>query len=231
MNRRRLVAEMVGTALLLVAIVGSGIATSVDGAVSAQLFQHAVVVGAALAALIFTFGPVSGAHLNPSVTIVDALFRGLGRRLAAGYITMQLVGAILGVAAANWIFGHPVVAVATQERTGVERVASEALAIFGLLVVIFGTGPIRRSTSRAGGGRRLRHCCHLLHLLDLVRQPCCDPGSSAHRYLDRHRSIRGPILPRRSGRRDPSRRGSDRIPLPPHCRPSRTGRRPTSSHI
>jgi len=129
----------VGTAFLLVAIVGSGIATSVDGPDSSQLFQHAIVVGAALAALIFTFGPVSGGHFNPAVTIVDAIFGGIGRRQAAGYVAVQIIGAVLGVAIANWIFGEPVLAVANTPRVGVELAASEAVATFGLVVVIFGT--------------------------------------------------------------------------------------------
>lgn len=139
MNQRRLAAELVGTAFLLVAIVGSGIATAVDGPDSSQLFQHAIVVGAALAALIFTFGPVSGGHFNPAVTIVDAIFGGIRRRQAAGYVAVQILGAVLGVAIANWIFGEPVLAVANSARVGVELAASEAVATFGLVVVIFGT--------------------------------------------------------------------------------------------
>lgn len=146
MTRRRLVAEFVGTALLLVAIVGSGIATSVDGLASVQLFQHAVVVGAALAALIFTFGPVSGAHLNPSVTFADAVFGGLARRLAIGYAAAQLGGAMVGVAVANAMFRQPAFEVATVERAGIHLFVSEALATFGLVVVIFGT--VRSRTPR-----------------------------------------------------------------------------------
>lgn len=138
MNARRLVSEFVGTALLLIAIVGSGIATSVDGSASAQLFQHAVVVGAALAALIFTFGPVSGAHLNPSVTIANAFFGGLERKLAIGYAAVQIVGAGAGVAVANVMFGEPAFEVATVARAGADMFVSEAVATFGLVVVIFG---------------------------------------------------------------------------------------------
>jgi glycerol uptake facilitator-like aquaporin len=138
-NRRRIVAEFVATALLLVAIVGSGIVVSADPPGSIQLFQHAVVVGAALGALIFTFGPVSGAHLNPAVTIADAIFGGMGRRLAGAYVIAQLAGGLLGVLIANWMFGFPTLALADQPRSGIEMVASEALATFGLVVVIFGT--------------------------------------------------------------------------------------------
>lgn len=138
MTARRLVAEGIGTALLLVAIVGSGIVTSSDGAASTQLFQHAVVVGLALVALIHTFGHVSGAHFNPAVTLLDLLLGNLSRRLAAGYVAVQVTGAAAGVVATNLLFGEPAVALATTQRSGVELAASEALATAGLLVVIVG---------------------------------------------------------------------------------------------
>ncbi len=138
MTARKLAAEFVGSALLLVAVVGSGITASSDGAASAQLFQHAVVVGAALVALILTFGHVSGAHFNPTVTLVDAMFGGLEARTAVGYVAAQVAGAILGVLATNAMFAEPVVAIAATDRGGVLLAGSEALATFGLLVVIFG---------------------------------------------------------------------------------------------
>lgn len=138
MTARKLAAEFVGTALLLVAIVGSGITASGDGAASAQLFQHAVVVGAALVALILAFGHVSGAHFNPAVTLVDALFGGLPTREAGGYVVAQLTGAVVGVVVTNAMFAEPAVAVAATDRSGAHLAGSEALATFGLLVVIFG---------------------------------------------------------------------------------------------
>ncbi len=138
MTARRLTAEGLGTALLMVAIVGSGITASIDGAASAQLFQHAAVVGAALTVLILTFGHVSGAHFNPAVTLVDAMFGGLPRRLAAGYVAVQVVGAVAGTAATNLLFGRGAFELATTARSGVALAGSEALATFGLLVVIFG---------------------------------------------------------------------------------------------
>lgn len=138
MTARKLAAEFVGTALLLVAIVGSGITASSDGAASAQLFQHAVVVGAALVALILTFGHISGAHFNPAVTLVDALFGGLGAREAGGYVAAQVAGAAFGVAVTNIMFAEPVVTIAATDRSGGFLAGSEALATFGLLVVIFG---------------------------------------------------------------------------------------------
>lgn len=147
MTARRVAAEGLGTAALLVAIVGSGITASSDGAESAQLFQHAVVVGGALAALILALGPVSGAHFNPVVTTVDVLFGGLGLRIAAAYVAAQLVGALAGVMIANTLFGLPVVEIATTSRTGVALGASEAVATFGLLVVIFGVGRSGRTNA------------------------------------------------------------------------------------
>jgi arsenate reductase len=135
---RKVAAELLGTAFLMLAIVGSGITASADGAASTQLFQHAVIVGTALAALILTFGPVSGAHFNPAVTIADTVFGGLDRALAARYVVAQVVGAIGGTVLANVLFDQPVVALATTDRTGVALAGSEVVATFGLLMVIFG---------------------------------------------------------------------------------------------
>lgn len=144
---RRLVAEALGTAFLLAAIVGSGIVTSVDGAASAQLFQHAVAVGLALAALIATFGHVSGAHFNPVVTVVDAAFGGLSARMAAAYVAAQLAGAALGTVITNLMFGLAPVTLATDDRLGAHLAVGELVATFGLLVVIFGV--VRSGSTRA----------------------------------------------------------------------------------
>ncbi|MBW3620278.1 MAG: aquaporin [Actinobacteria bacterium] len=144
---RRLLAEFLGTAFLLVAVVGSGIVTASDGPASTQLFQHAVVVGAALTALIVTFGPVSGAHFNPVVTLVDAWFGGLEARLAARYVVVQLLGAVAGVVLANAMFGEPLVALSGTARSGAAVVLGEVVATFGLVLVIFGT--VRSGNLRA----------------------------------------------------------------------------------
>jgi arsenate reductase len=140
---RRLAAELIGTAGLLLAIVGSGITAATDGPESAQLFQHAVVVGAALGALIVTFGSVSGAHFNPAVTLVDALFGGLSTRLAMAYVAVQLAGGAAGVVLANIMFDLPAVAMSTTQRSGLALLLSEAVATAGLVVVIFGVGRSR----------------------------------------------------------------------------------------
>lgn len=143
---RRLVAETLGTASLLAAIVGSGIVVAGGSDAPTQLFQHAVVVGAALTALILAFGPVSGAHFNPAVTIADAWFGGMPWSRAGRYLAAQLVGALLGTAFTNLTFGHAALAIASNPRPGLVMAAAEGAATAGLLVVIFGV-------VRSGGGR------------------------------------------------------------------------------
>ena len=134
---RRLVAELAGTGLLLYVVVGSGIAAETlgsDGA--AQLLAHAVVVGAGLGVLIALFAAVSGSHFNPAVSMAFWRSGALGGRDTAGYVGAQLVGAVLGVIAANAGFGRPMVMVATTARSGTGRIVSEAIATFVLVLVI-----------------------------------------------------------------------------------------------
>lgn len=137
---RRLVAEGVGTALLLAAVVGSGIMGErlAGGNVALALLANTLATGAALAALILAFGPVSGAHLNPAVTLADAWQRGLPWREAPAYIGAQVVGAFAGVAAAHVMFGEPLFETSTTLRAGPALAFSEFVATFGLLAVIWG---------------------------------------------------------------------------------------------
>lgn len=151
---RRVVAEFLGTAGLLVAVVGSGITAGQDGDASAQLFAHAVVVGVALAALIATFGSVSGAHFNPAVTAVDVAFGAMTVRQGLAYGVAQTAGAVTGVAAANLLFSRAALEIAATPRIGPALAASEAVATFGLLVVIFGvvrSGNVRAVPAAVGG--------------------------------------------------------------------------------
>src|ERR1044071_4754262 len=115
---KRLTAEFVGTAMLLAAVVGSGIMAEKLSAGNAALalLANTVATGAALVALILTFGPISGAHLNPAVTICDAWQKGVSFGDAMFYLVVQFAGALLGVAVANTTFGLPVFFASTKPR-------------------------------------------------------------------------------------------------------------------
>jgi glycerol uptake facilitator-like aquaporin len=140
MNLRPLVAEFVGTGLLLAAIVGSGIMAQrlCGGNVGLALLANALATGGALVALILAFGPVSGAHFNPAVTLADAWQGGLPWASAVGYVAAQVAGALCGTALANGLFGLPLVVASTHARAGPVLALSEFVATFGLLVVIWG---------------------------------------------------------------------------------------------
>ena len=137
---QRIVAEGVGTSLLLAAIVGSGIMAErlAGGNQAIALLANTLATGAALACLILTFGPISGAHFNPVVTIADASQGGLGWSLVPGYVAAQFTGACLGVLAAHAMFGEPLFMISQHSRNGVPQMFSEAVATFGLLAVISG---------------------------------------------------------------------------------------------
>lgn len=138
--RSRLFAELLGTALLVAAVVGSGIMAqrlSPDDT-GLQLLENAIATGGILVVLIATLGPVSGAHFNPVVTLVDTWFGGLRRREAAPYVVAQVIGACAGAMLANLMFGLPAVNVSTHDRTGADLWLSEGVATFGLLLLILG---------------------------------------------------------------------------------------------
>ena len=138
--RRALVSEFVGTALLLAAVVGSGIMGErlAHGNVAIALLANSIATGAVLVALILTLGPISGAHFNPAVSVADASQGGLDWPRAGGYVVMQVVGALVGVAVADVMFGEPVFAASQHVRAGLPQVLSETVATFGLLSVIWG---------------------------------------------------------------------------------------------
>lgn len=137
---RRLAAEAVGTALLLATVVGSGIMAEelAGGNVAIALLANTIATGAALVALILTFGPVSGAHMNPAVTLADAVEGGLRWRFVPGYIVAQGVGAFAGVAVAHVMFEKALFAASEHVRSGPAQLVSEFVATFGLLSVIWG---------------------------------------------------------------------------------------------
>jgi glycerol uptake facilitator-like aquaporin len=137
---RALVSELVGTALLTAAVVGSGIMGErlANGIVAIALLANTVATGAALVALILALGPISGAHFNPVVSLADASQGGLSWRRATAYVIVQLLGAMVGVAAADVMFGEPMFAASQHVRAGWSQVLSEVIATFGLLSVIRG---------------------------------------------------------------------------------------------
>jgi glycerol uptake facilitator-like aquaporin len=145
---RRAAAEALGTAFLLAAVVGSGImGERLAGAqVAVALLANTLATGAALVALIFTFGPISGAHFNPAVTLADAWQGTLARRDVPVYIAAQVLGAFAGVVAAHLMFGEPLLSASRHVRAGAAQVFSEFVATFGLLSVIWGCVRLERRT-------------------------------------------------------------------------------------
>jgi glycerol uptake facilitator-like aquaporin len=137
---RRAVAEGVGTALLLAAVVGSGIMGErlAGGNVAIALLANSAATGAALVALILTFGDLSGAHFNPAVTLANAWQGGTSWRDVPAYLAMQIAGAFLGVAAAHAMFAEPLFSLSTHVRAGPAQAFSELVATFGLVATIWG---------------------------------------------------------------------------------------------
>jgi glycerol uptake facilitator-like aquaporin len=137
---RRIVAEAVGTAMLLAAVVGSGIMAErlAGGNQALALLANTIATGAALVALILTCGPISGAHFNPAVTIADATQGGIAWRDVPGYIAAQAGGAVLGVWAAHLMFEERLFMLSLRARSGPAQMFSEFVATFGLLAVIWG---------------------------------------------------------------------------------------------
>ena len=145
---RRAAAEFVGTCLLVSTVVGSGIMAErlAGGNVAIALLANTISTGAALVALILTFGPVSGAHFNPAVTLADAMERGLAWPEVPTYVVAQCGGGVAGSAVAHLMFGLPLFSASQHARSGPAQVLSEFVATFGLLSVIWGCSRLRPSS-------------------------------------------------------------------------------------
>ena len=145
---RRMVAEGLGTAFLLATVVGSGIMAErlAGGNVALALLANTVATGAVLVALILTFGPISGAHFNPAVTMADASQHGLAWRDVPAYVIAQTAGAFGGTMVAHVMFGLPLLSLSTHVRASIGELVGEFVATFGLLAVIWGCAR-RRSES------------------------------------------------------------------------------------
>ena len=135
---KRAAAEAIGTALLLAAVIGSGIMGErlAGGNVAIALLANTIATGAALVALIAALGPISGAHFNPAVSIADATRGGIPWREVPAYLAAQVSGAFGGVMTAHVMFGEPIVSASQHVRSGAPQLLSEFVATFGLLAVI-----------------------------------------------------------------------------------------------
>jgi glycerol uptake facilitator-like aquaporin len=144
---KRLTAEAIGTALLLATVVGSGIMGErlAGGNTAIALLANTLATGAGLVALILTFGPVSGAHFNPAVTLAEAWQDKISRHDALLYILAQIFGAFIGVATAHLMFSEPLFSASQHVRSGGAQWGSEFIATFGLVSVIVGCSRHRQS--------------------------------------------------------------------------------------
>lgn len=152
--QRRLVAEGVGTAILLAAVVGSGMMGErlAGGNVAIVLLANSIATGSTLVALILTFGPISGAHFNPAVSIAEATRHGLSWNVVPFYLAAQLAGAVVGVFAAHLMFGEELFQLSQHVRAGGAQLFSEFVATFGLLAVIWGCSRKRSESVPAAVG-------------------------------------------------------------------------------
>ena len=149
---RRLVAEAIGAAMLLAAVVGSGIMGErlAAGNVAVALLANSIATGGALVALILTFGPISGAHFNPAVTLAIAWEGAISWRDAFAYVIVQIGGAFAGVAIAHLMFGLPLFFASQHVRQGRSQFFAEFVATFGLVAVIAGCGRFKASMAPFG---------------------------------------------------------------------------------
>lgn len=148
---RRLLAEYLGSAFLAAVVIGSGIAAArlSPGDVGLQLFENATATGAGLFTIILMFGPVSGGHFNPVVSLVDAAFGGLRRHDAIAYIPAQVAGCVSGAVLANAMFALSAISISTKHRASEAHLLAELVATLGLLLVIFSLARTRRGSMAA----------------------------------------------------------------------------------
>jgi glycerol uptake facilitator-like aquaporin len=146
---RRLFAELLGSAFLAALVIGSGIAaqTLSPGDAGLELLENALATAAGLAAVILMFGPVSGGHFNPVVSLADASFGGISVRDALAYIPAQIGGCVLGAIAANAMFALAAISISTHHRASSAHLLSEAIATLGLLLMIFSLARTKRTAS------------------------------------------------------------------------------------
>jgi glycerol uptake facilitator-like aquaporin len=147
--RAQVVAEFLGTAFLVAAVIGSGIMGErlAGGNVAIALMANTLATGAVLVALILTFGPISGGHFNPVVTLAMAAVSDFGWRRVPAYLVAQFAGGFVGTATAHWMFGLPAFSASLHVRHGAGQVGSEFVATFGLLYVVLSCARLRPSAA------------------------------------------------------------------------------------
>jgi glycerol uptake facilitator-like aquaporin len=148
-QHRRLVAELIGSTFLAAIVVGSGIAAArlSPGDTGLQLLENAAATAAGLFTIILMFGPISGAHFNPVVSLADAALGGISRRDALAYIPAQVAGCVAGAVLANAMFAKAAVSIATTHRATGAHMLAEVVATAGLLLVIFSLARTGRGAS------------------------------------------------------------------------------------
>jgi glycerol uptake facilitator-like aquaporin len=146
---RRLLAELLGSAFLAAVVIGSGVAaeTLSPNDVGLELFENAAATATGLFTIILMFGPVSGGHFNPVVSLADASFGGIRWRDALAYLPVQVAGCVLGAVAANGMFAVAAISVSTHHRASSPHLLSEAIATAGLLLVIFSLVRTKRANT------------------------------------------------------------------------------------
>ncbi len=225
---RRLLAELLGSMLLAALVIGSGVAaqTLSPSDVGLQLFENAAATAAGLFAIILMFGPVSGGHFNPVVSLADASFGGIRWRVVAAYLPVQIGGCVLGAILANGMFSLAAVSISTHHRASPAHLLSEVVATAGLLLVIFSLARTRRAnTAPAAVGAYIGAAYFFTSSASFA-----NPAISIGRVFSvcRHRAGVGARLRPRANRR--RCRGDPRHPgaLPGrHSRRGGGGRRPT----
>ena len=199
---RRLLAEYLGSALLAALVIGSGIAAAaLSQDTGLQLLENAAATAAGLFAIILMFGPISGGHFNPVVSLVDAAFGGISRRDALAYIPVQIAGCISGAIVANGMFALTAISISTHHRASPSHLFSEVIATCGLILRDLRARPQRPRGHRAGRRRRLHRRRLLVHQLDQLRQPRDQHRPDVLGHVRRHRAGLGARVHRRPARR------------------------------
>ena len=200
---RRLLAELLGSALLAAVVIGSGIAAQrlSPGNTGLELLENAAATAAGLFAIILMFGPVSGGHFNPVVSFVDAAFGGLRWRDAAAYLPAQVAGCVGGAVLANLMFALPAVSISAKHRATPGHFLSEVIATAGLLLVIFALARSGRSRSAPAAVGAYIGAAYFFTSSTSFANPADHHRPDVLGHLRRDRPVLGPELHRRPGDR------------------------------